>query len=72
MTHDYLTYWNFGSDWLIWFGVWFLLISSFGYWCYAHRVKQRYATQPGNNALDIRNERFACDDVTRDEYSRMK
>lgn len=57
--HDYLANWNRGWGWLLWFGVWFLLNSSFGHWGYAYRVNQRYTAQPGKNALDILNERYA-------------
>jgi putative membrane protein len=72
MTHDYMTHWNFGWSWLLWFGVWFLLISSFGHWGYAYRVNQRYLVPPAKNALDILNERYVRGDIDRDEYRRMK
>jgi hypothetical protein len=32
MGHPYWNDWYFGWGWFLWFGVWFLLLSSFGHW----------------------------------------
>lgn len=72
MTHDYLANWNFGWSWLLGFGFWFLLLSSFGHGRYAYRFNQRYTAQPGKNALDLLNERYARGDIDRDEYRQLK
>ena len=72
MDHSYWGNWYFGWGWFLWFGVWFLLISSLGNWGYSYRSHQKLSRQPHRNAVDILNERYARGEVTREEYKAIK
>lgn len=69
------SYWNnsyAGWGWFLWFGIWFLIISSFGNWGYTYRVHRRFNNHSGKNALELLNERYAQGKLGREEYHRMK
>jgi putative membrane protein len=72
MTDTYWNDWYFGWGWFLWFGVIFLLFSSFGNWGYTYRVYQRFGAVPGRTALDTLKVRYARGDINQDEYVRMK
>lgn len=72
MNHYYWNDWYSGWGWFLWFGIWFLLISSFGNWGYTYRVHRKYDEYPTKQALDILNERYARGEIDRLEYGRMK
>jgi len=72
MEHYYWNDWYSGWGWFLWFGVWFLIISSFGNWGYTYRVHQRFGDSAGKNALNILNERYARGEIAREEYNKMK
>jgi putative membrane protein len=72
MDHSYWSNWYFGWGWFLWFGVWFLLISSIGNWGYSYRAHQKFNQKPYRTALDILNERYARGEIKREDYGVMK
>ena len=72
MEHVYWNNWYSGWGWFLWFGVWFLFISSLGNWGYSYRAHQKYDRQPLKHAMDILNDRYASGEIQREEYSKMK
>jgi len=69
-------YWNdwySGWGWFLWFGIFFLFISSAGNWGYTYRAHRKYTDGLlGQNSLDILNNRYARGDIKHEEYLRMK
>jgi putative membrane protein len=71
MGHAYWNDWYTGWGWFLWFGLWFLMISSFSHWGYSYRIHRRYST-PDKTAIEILNERYARGDIEHKEFVKMK
>ena len=72
MGNHYWNDWYFACGWILWFGFIMLIFSGIGNWGYTYRAHRRYALQPGKEAIDILNERYARGEITRPEYSQLK
>lgn len=72
MVHSNLNDWYSGWGWFLWFGMIFLMFSSFGNWGYSYRIHRRYGNQFSKSAIDILNERYARGEIKHDEYVKMK
>jgi putative membrane protein len=72
MENSYWGHWYFGWGWFLWFGVWFLLITSAGHWGYSYRAHKKYLRQWHRSPQDILNERYARGEISNDEYAQMK
>jgi len=73
MGHYYWNDWYSGWGWFLWFGLIFVIFSSFGNWGYTYRAHRRFAGDfPQKSAVDILNERFARGEVQYDEYLKIK
>ena len=66
--------WYFGWGWVLWFGIIFLLFSSWGNWRYTYAAHRKYGLAPPvhKEAIDILNERYARGEVTREQFVQMK
>lgn len=66
-------YWNdlyTGWGWLLWFVIWFLLISSFSHWGNRYRTYRRYSANSNKTVIEILNERYACGDIEQKEFAK--
>lgn len=62
----------FGWGWILWAGVWILLISNIGNWGYSYRAHRKYSQKSYSSALDILHERYARGEIKREELLLMK
>tara|TARA_R110001583_G_scaffold46761_3_gene146517 strand:+ start:16103 stop:16339 length:237 start_codon:yes stop_codon:yes gene_type:complete len=72
MEHAYWTEWYTAWGWFLWFGIWFLLISSFSHWGYSYRTHRRYSSNSDKTAIEILNERYARGDIEQQEFVKIK
>lgn len=73
MTHYYWSDWYSGWGWMLWFGMIFLVFSSFGNWGYTYQAHRRYREiAPGKEAMDILAKRYAAGEIKREEFFKMK
>lgn len=67
--------WNssaFAWEWLLWFGIIVLMLSSVGNWGYAYRAHRKFDDTPRKDAASILDERYAGGELTREQYHAMK
>ena len=69
----YWNEWYSGWGWFLWFGIFFLFISSAGNWGYTYRAHRKYAIGLlGQDSLAILNNRYARGEMKHEEYLRIK
>jgi putative membrane protein len=61
-----------GWGWILWFGVIFLVFSSFGNWGYSYRAHRKFDEAAQKDATAILNERYARGELTRVQYLELK
>jgi putative membrane protein len=62
----------YGWGWILWFGVIFLMLSSFGNWGYSYRAHRKFDGATQKDAIAILNERYARGELTRVQYLELK
>jgi putative membrane protein len=73
MSHYYWNDWYSAWGWFLWFGIVFLMISSFGNWGYTYQAHRKYGEGYfRKDLMDILNERYARGLIQSEEYNRIK
>lgn len=62
----------YGWGWIVWFGLIFLLFSSFGNWGYAYSAHRKFDRPIQRDAMAILNERYAGGELTRVQFLELK
>ncbi|WP_404340756.1 hypothetical protein [Pseudoalteromonas mariniglutinosa] len=56
MSHVYWSEWYFLWGWFLWFGVWFIVVSNFGYWLERyHLYRHHYNTHLSKSRVSARS-----------------
>lgn len=66
MTTYYWNDWYFAWGWVLWFGMFFLLISSIWNWSYS------YSNNKDKSALDLLKQRLARGEIKEEEFKEIK
>lgn len=74
MNHAYWNDWYLGWGWFLWFGAWFLLISSVGHWGYSYRTAVARRPNPArrHSTFSMSAMHAARSTVKNEEFGRMK
>ena len=72
MTQYYWNDWYTGWGYFLWFGMFFLLLSSVGNWGYTYSAHRRQNVSPKKDAFDLLNERYAKGEILHEEYKRIR
>lgn len=74
MTTYYWNDWYLAWGWVLWAGMFFLLISSVWNWSYSYGVNNKYKiiAEKDKDPLDYLKERLARGEVDENEYQKIK